>query len=380
MKLIEIVKQEKIWAIILFLSLISMFRSFVIPLGGDEITYLKISDNILQGKFYLDQYPSTFNPIIPFILTFFRTDFLPELGFILNKSFNILLFGVGIRFLYLFLNKQHIDKKVSLAIVALTVATPICVSTASSLYPDAILFFAFWGFVYYCSQEVNSNNFGKILFFFTLLFLVRYLYAVLGIFVLYRFYLLIKLNPKNLTKACFYGMLALVPVVIWLKYVYNVESNQLTQLTYFNRFKEENALWYNIKAGLGIIQHHEVKRINGIPAFINLWIPITGFRNFTGSILLLMAFIAGYIFRKKSYGINLLLYTTLLIMLGLIVAGTGFTRYWMPLIPAYYLGFYFLLEKFKIKNKYPVYGMYILSFIYLLNEMRLNFTILSTHL
>lgn len=46
-------------------------------------------------------------------------------------------------------------------------------------------------------------------------------------------------------------MLALVPVVIWLKYVYNVESNQLTQLTYFNRFKEENALWYNIKAGLG---------------------------------------------------------------------------------------------------------------------------------
>lgn len=68
---------------------------------------------------------------------------------------------------------------------------------------------------------------------------------------LYRFYLLIKLNPKNLTKAYFYGMLALVPVVIWLKYVYNVESNQLTQLTYFNRFKEENALWYNIKAGLG---------------------------------------------------------------------------------------------------------------------------------
>lgn len=380
MRLIEIIKQEKIVTIILFFSLLSMFRSFVVPLAGDEITYLKISDNILLGKFYLDNHPSTFNPIIPFILTFFRTDFLPELGFILNKSFNILLFGIGIRYLYLFLKKQNIDKKVIFAIVALTVATPICVSTAPTLYPDAILFCCFWGFIYYTSQQATITNLRKILLLFLLLFLVRYLYAVLGLILLIYYYSLIKEDKKNLHYLLLYSFLLLVPIVIWFKYVYHIESNNLSQLTYFNRFKEENALLYNIKAGLGIIQHHEVNRINGIPAFINLWVPITGFRNFAGSILLLSAFVAGYIFRKKSYGINLLFFATILIMLGLIVAGTGFTRYWMPLVPAYYLGYYFLFERLKIKNKYPIYGMYILSFIYLLNEMRLNYTVVSNHL
>ena len=103
----------------------------------------------------------------------------------------------------------------------------------------------------------------------------------------------------------------------------------LSEISYFNRFKTDNQLLYNMKAGLGLIQHHEAGKINGIPAFISLFVPITGFRNYLLSLVLILSFIYGYVRKNNTEGIKILLTSIVLLMTGLIFAGTGFSRYWL---------------------------------------------------
>src|SRR5690606_12463406 len=133
----------------------------------------------------------------------------------------------------------------------------------------------------------------------------------------------------------------------WAKCLYNLEKKVKTGISYFSRF-ENKGLLYNIKAGVGLIQHSEASQINGIPTFINLFIPITGFRSWTFSLILLIVSFTGFIFTYNNKHSKTLLYAILLIMKGLILAGTGFSRYWLPLLPGFLLGLYFLYRSLNL--------------------------------
>ena len=53
MKIIQFIKNEKVFSLIFAFAFLSLLRSIIIPLQGDESTYLKIADNILKGKYFL---------------------------------------------------------------------------------------------------------------------------------------------------------------------------------------------------------------------------------------------------------------------------------------------------------------------------------------
>src|SRR5690554_186296 len=324
MKNLLFFRENKMFTAILFFALIFLLRALVIPLAGDEITYLNISNNILEGKFYHNDYPSTVTPVIPFILSFFQVLSYPELGFALNKIFNSALFLIGLYFLYLFLKENGVQHKVAISIVAVTSVTNVVVDFASTLYPDALLFCCFWALLYYSIKEVSICNFRKIIFLFTLLTFTRYLYAVLGIIILISLHRIYKYKKEDFKKAIYYCFALLIPFVVWFKYVYNIESNNLSSLTYFSRFKEESSILYNVKAGLGLIQHGEVNRVNGVPAFISIFVPITGLSDILSWKRLSAALINGYISKRRAcYGIKRLSRASSMVMLGLIFAGTG---------------------------------------------------------
>jgi len=381
MKYKQLLKQEKTFVLIFALCFLSILRNLLIPLQGDELTYDKIANNILMGKYFQTQYPTTIAPMIPFIMAFFKITAMPMLSIVLNKAFFILLTLFGFRFVYLFLKKQQIDQRIILAILALTAANPIGISYFGSLFPEAMGFFCFWGFLYYSVQKISTGNFLKMLFLFLMLSMTRYLYLVLGLIVLYNFYNFYKTN----TEAKFYKLILYIiafslPILLWMKFIYNVEHNNLSEISYFNRFKTDNQFVYNVKAGLGIIKHHEVDRINGIPAFVSLFTPVTGFRNYIISVLLIVAFAYGYYKKSTSLGLKILVTSIALVMLGFIVAGTGFSRYWLILLPGYFLGYYFLATKFNIKEKWIVLAAQVICFIYIANELRLDVVILNRHL
>jgi len=318
------IKEEKIFTLIILLSLLSSLRSLIIPLQADELTYFKLANNILNGKYYLTNNPSTVTPIIPFIMAFFKTSAFPMIGFALNKLFHIGLTILGFRYIYLFLKKQQIDNRVILSIIALTVVNPIGINYFASLYPEAVLFFCFWGFMYYSISEYNSKNFIKMIGLFLLLTMTRYLYIVLGVIVIFNFYQYYKTtNKKTIYQLMKYTVILILPIIFWAKYVYNIEQNNLSEISYFNRFKTDNQLLYNVKAGLGLIKHDEVSRVNGIPAFISLFVPITGFRNYLLSVIVIFAFIFGYVRKHNLLGTKILITSILLTMFGLIIAGTG---------------------------------------------------------
>ena len=67
----KFIKKDYFLLVLLVLSALSLFRSLVIPLHGDELTYFKISEQLITGKYYLQDQPSTVTPIIPFLFAFF---------------------------------------------------------------------------------------------------------------------------------------------------------------------------------------------------------------------------------------------------------------------------------------------------------------------
>ena len=176
-----------------------------------------------------------------------------------------------------------------------------------------------------------------------------------------------------------YSVIYLTPFLLWIKYVYHIEANQLSKLSYFTRFEHENPLLYNIKCGLGLVKADEVNKINGVPAFISLFVPITGLRNYVMSIILLVTFILGYVRVKKTIGVKLLLFSIVMVMLGFVFAGTGFSRYWLMLLPGFYLGFYFLFKSFKLKDEWFILGAKVVSVIYVINELRLDYLIFNKY-
>lgn len=363
---------------IIVLSLISMCRSLLVPLVNDEITYFKIASNILKGKYYYTDYPSTVTPVISFVTAFFNSFLSQPYSLVFHKIFNILLYGFGLKYLYLLLKSQKLDHTIALLIVVLTVVNPISVSWFSTMYPEAILFFSFWGFMYCMTKEFSENTIIKLLFFFTVMCLTRYVYSVIGLVLLIRFYNDLKDNFNSriwiITK---YSIFFLIPVVIWIKYMMNVETNQLSGISYFNRFKTENSLLYNIKCGLGLEKHYLVDKVNGLPAFVSLFVPITGIRSFLISSVLFVVFLIGFIKKGNTKALKIVLLSCILVMLGFVFAGTGFSRYWLVLLPIYFLGFYYFSKLIGINDKWFILISQCISVIYIINEFRVDYLVIS---
>ncbi|MCA0132000.1 hypothetical protein [Winogradskyella alexanderae] len=352
------------------------------PLIADENTYYKIASNLLNGKYYLKDYPSTVTPTIPFIVAFFKTTASPIIGIILHKILHVVFAILGFRYLFLFLSNLELGQKIVFALVALSAVNPIGIAFYGRLYPEGILMFSFWGFMYYATANIKTGHFIKMLLFFVILVLTRYLYAVLGVIIVYNLYRYYKAQgAKSIYKLGLYCVVFSIPVLFWAKYVYIIEQEVTSEeVSYFKRFKSENPIVYNIKAGLGLIKHEEVRKVNGIPAFASLFVPIDSYRNYWLSIGLVFAFLAGYFSRKLMLGEKILATAIILTMLGLIFAGTGFSRYWLILLPGYLLGFYYLIQKFEISEKWIIYGIYTLCIIYIINEFRLDYLILNRYL
>ncbi len=368
------------WAIIL-LSLVSAMRSFLLPLAADEITYSQIGEELLKGKYYLRGAASTVTPIIPLLYAIFKIKSLPLLGYVLHKLFHFALAILGGRYAYLFFFQLGLSKKIILALLALVAANPIAVAWFANLYPEAILFFSFWGFIYYSVSPKQISNIPKILAFFVILVLTRYLYAVLGVILVSVFIGYLKTDYKKYRLVLFkYCIVFALPIFLWGKYMFNVEygTQDKPRISYFKRFQStDSPILYNLKCGLGLEKHHEVDKINGIPAFASLFIPITGFRNYLISVILILAFVYGLLLHVKLKEIKILLIATLLPMLGLMFAGTGFSRYWLILLPSFCLGYYYLFKRLNFKEIYFVRIVQIVAFVYIVNEFRLDVLVLS---
>jgi hypothetical protein len=376
--LVHFVKTEKAFSLMFFLVFIISLRNLFISLNGDEVTYNLIAENILKGKYYQKDYPTSVIPIIPFMIAFFKIEAFPLIGFIIHKLVHILFTVLALRYIYLLLNDLNIAKGVIYSIILLSITASGFISSLPSLYPEAIVFLTFWGFVYYFNQSKNLNNYKTMFVFLILLVLTRHVFAVLGAMVLFYYVDLIKTSNKKIFLYIILSLILSLPLLFWLKYVYYVESNNLSEISYFNRFKSgENVLWYNIKCGLGLEQHYEVKKINGIPAFISLFVPVTGIRNYTISLVLLFLMYFGYYKNLKSHITRNLLATFSLVFIGLVFAGTGFSRYWLVFLPIIYLGYYFVFEKLNFSAKYFVLFAKIFSAVLILNEFRVTYLLLK---
>lgn len=375
---IEFIKEEKIVSILFFLVFIISLRGLFLPLGGDEITYYKIATNILEGKYYQNNHPSSVIPVIPFVMAFFSINKLPLLGFAMHKMIHVFLTIIGLRFSYLLLSNIILEKKVIYSILLLTTVSSGFLSTLPSLYPEAVVFVTFWGFLYYFNKPKTLDNFEKLFCLLILLVFTRYVYAVLGVFVLIYYYYIFTNSRNNFWNIIIVSAILSAPLLFWFKYVYNIESQNLSEISYFSRFKsEDNPLWYNIKCGLGIEQHYEVRRINGIPAFISLFVPITGVRNYlVSSILISVVFFGLYQKINTKIVLNLLIAFSL-VFLGFVFAGTGFSRYWIALLPIIYLSYYFIYFKFFKNPTYFVVIAQMISVVLILNEIRLTFLLFN---
>lgn len=357
-------------------SIISSFRSLFIPLHGDEITYVHIATNLLDyGQYSLNEKASTVTPILPIIIAGFSKLTNLEIGIICSRFLQIIFALVGTLFVYKTIYKIIGKRSVTLAIVVLTVVNNIFIVSIGVMYPDSILFCFLWVLLYYLSEDVtNIKTWIPILISMVLLVMTRYLFAVMGLPVLFAFFRYLKSKKNNnfihFSKLAFLIVIALIPLILWFIYVGSIETQQTNGISYFTRFKN-HGIWYNLQAGIGIIKSDNVDKINGLPAFASLFIPITGLRSWLLSIPLILITFYGY-FKNKSNETNRILLTMLLIMIGLVFAGTGFSRYWLPLLPAYILGFYLSVKQFKMPDKWFQLAVVCLSIIYVINELRLD--------
>jgi hypothetical protein len=385
-KTFNFLNENKLVSVLIFLTFISSLRILLLPLSGDELTYAEIARNIMShGEYSHHEKPSTITPSLPFLIALFYTKFNPVLGFVLAKLTNLLFLIIGLRYLFLFLKKLPLNREVIWVLILLTIVNTNFVVWSLALYPEAILFCFFWIFIYYLSQDlIKPWDIFFILISFGFLVLTRYVYAVFGIMVLYVNFnylknLVQKRNYFAVQKIFIFSIISLLPLLFWFKYVYNLEKEVDTGLSYFARFKNNEVL-YNLKAGIGLIKHDEAGNVNGIPAFISLFLPITGYRNWILSIILILGFVIGFISKWEIEPYKKLFIAILLVMFGLIFAGTGFSRYWLPMLPGYLLGFYLFFNYLKLKDSQFVLLSKIIAVIYVLNELRLDVKIFSNHL
>lgn len=380
---LDYVKQNKLISALMFLSFISSLRNLFLPLFGDELTYVEIAKNLVTiGEYEHYGKPSSLTPSMPFLIALFYLKSNPIVGFILAKIANLIFLVVGLKYLLLYLKINNLKGEITSIILLLTIVNTNVVLWSSMLYPESILFCFFWMFIYYISKELNFSRDTFFIFIsLAILILTRYVYAVFAILALYFIFNHVKKLLEigryiEIKKIFIYAILCLIPLIFWFTYVYNLEKEVDTGLSYFARFKNNNLI-YNIKAGIGLIKHEDVSNTNGIPAFITLFLPITGYRNWVLSIILVLLFIVGFISKWKIENFRILLIAILLLMSGLIFAGTGFSRYWLPLLPGFLIGFYLLFNSLNLKDSKFIILSKIVAAVYVVNELRLDVKVLS---
>lgn len=381
----KFIENNKLISVLIFISFLSSLRALLLPLTGDSLTYTEIAENILfHGKYAYQGKPSTITPTLPFIIAFFYTKFNPVLGFLIIKLLNLLFIIIGLKYLYLFLNKLNLKAGIIWTIFLLTIVNNNFVLWSLPLYPEPILFCFFWMLIHFITEKIyKPRDIIFLLLPFVILTLTRYVYAVLGLMILFvvlQYVIPVIKNKgfKSLLQTCLLIIIFSIPLLFWIKYIYHLEREFDTGLSYFSRFKENDFL-YNIKAGLGIIRHEEAGNVNGIPAFITLFIPMTGLRNWILSIILIITFMLGYISKWQEGHYRKLFIILLLVLSGFIFAGTGFSRYWLIMLPGFLLGFYLFFSSLKFKDRYWTLFAKMTSVIYVINELRLDIKILSNY-
>ncbi|HNP32563.1 MAG TPA: hypothetical protein PKN96_04675 [Flavobacterium sp.] len=379
----KILTQKNLIYALLVISFVSALRGMFFPLASDEIQYAEIGKNIVtKGQYSLFGQPSTFTPTLPFLVALFYFKSMPTIGFIFVRIFNLLLMVIGLKFCFSFLKKINIPTNISLLIILLSATNNVIVTWCTAIYPESILFCFFWMFLYYVIDRIESPK--QILYFIIPLFfliITRYLYGVFlliaGFYILeYLIRLFNQSEYKTIYKVIVISFICLVPLLLWFKYVLSVENEVYLDQSYFKRFKD-NDIFYNIKCGLGIIKHDEAMRINGIPAFISLFVPMTGLRNWIVSLGLIFIFSYGFFTKWKVRAYRTVALAVFLVMLGLIFAGTGFSRYWLVLLPACWIGFYLFYTSLKVNEKYFEKLALILSVVYVVNELRIDYMLLN---
>ena len=379
------IKENRLISVLILIGFLSTLRTLFLPLLGDEVTYSIIARNImLHGEYsYYDQ-PTTITPTIPFLISFFYTKFDPMLGINLARFSNMLFIIVGLRYLYLFLKNTDFKKQIIVIIMLLTLVNSNFVIWSLMLYPESILFCFLWIFIYYLSKkDLNARDIFFLFGSLCILIITRYVFAVLILLAVIKIFPYFKILIKKkdfltLGKISTYIFICTIPLILWFKYVYNLEREIESGFSYFGRFKDKD-IFYNIKAGIGLIKHQEVSNINGIPAFITLFLPITAFRSWILSFALLLPIIIGYLTNINKHYFRSLGLVIILLMGGLIFAGTGFSRYWLPLLPGFLVGFYLFFNTLNLKDSHFVILSKIVAVIYVINELRLDVKILNNY-
>ena len=369
--------------------IILSLKYYLLPLDGDEIKYYELAQNIkYKGQYFYQDYPNTFIPSIPFLIVLLDIPAYPLLGVFLSRLFVFAMLFVGIYYAKKVFQLGLIDQPIINAILLVVMFNAQVIHWSVVLYPDIIAFGLFWFILYQVllcqmSDSITSQNWFLLVLSISTLVLVKYVYGVLFLWVFLIWFKKIKtsLSFNGFTKtfnlykkhniAIIIGVL---PLIFWLQYLMGVDFGAEANESGFSQFDStgENVLIRNIKKGLGVMPMENGK-FNGIPAFINNFIPKTDLRDWSTSLLCLLIVLYGLITNviQKRNKTNVLLSTLLLVMLGFIISGTGFSRYWLPLFPIFYLGIRETLRGVFNKDKVFVYFVFISIFFYTLNEIRL---------
>ncbi len=360
---------------LMLVSLLSSLRGLFTPLHGDEFTYVSLAESMVKnGEFVLNGSASTVIPIVPSIIACFHFFTSLETSIILSRALQFMIALIGLFYVYKSFKILKVTDKFVLPLLCLVAVNSNFIVGITKVYPDSILFCFLWILLFHLLKKEKGLTSWFIIFMScAALVLTRYSYAVIGLPVLIE--LIRHLKRHGLWRPQTVIMILMIvvtslPILLWVYYVSSIESEQVNGISYFNRFKN-HGLWYNVQAGLGFIQHHEVGKINGIPAFASLFIPITGLRTWFLSVPLLIVSLTGLFFYINTKN-NLLLLVAMLIMLSFVFAGTGFSRYWLPLLPVFIYSIYLLFRKLNVSTVWLTYGVILLSMIYVLNELRLN--------
>ena len=379
---------------ILFYGMIFVFilslKYYFLPLQGDEVKYYELSQNIKNNaQYFYRNEPNTFIPTIPFIILLFDIPNYPLVGITLSRFLVFIMLIVGVYYSKKVLELIFVDQIVKNAILLVVLFNTQIIQWSTALYPDIVAFGLFWFILHRIllfskGDYLTPEKWFVLVLSTSILVLVKYVYGVLFLWIFLVWLKKIKTscNLNGFTKtfklykkhniAIIVGVL---PLMVWLQYLMGVDFGAEAIESGFSQFDSsgENVLIRNLKRGLGVMPKENGK-INGIPAFINNFIPKTHLRDWTTSLLCLLIVLYGLIInviQKRNKIYVFLLSTLLLVMLGFIISGTGFSRYWLPLFPIFYLGIRETLRCFFKKDNVFVYFVFISIFFYSLNEIRL---------
>ncbi len=365
------------------IALVSCLRNIPVALTGDEITYFNIAQELANnGRFYHEGLPSMVSPVMPFIIlvgTFFQPDesiiWIPKL---IGFSFSL----IGLNFLWRFLKAMAISDTNATCIVALTICNPVFIRFSASLYPDAIAFGLFWILIYMMTRIKKMKHLFIILLVAAMLVLTRYVFAVLLIPIVFVFYqnrqhlLKFAANKSNFIVYSVLITLTTIPLFLWTEYILSFTGERSTTISYFSRY-EQDGLFGQIKTGLGFIKGEEVARVNGIPAFATVFLPITGFRSWFVSLAILIPIVIGWVLTWKQLLSKIIIISAFIILSGYVLAGTGFSRYWLGLIPIFIFGIFSFAKKMKFSDNKLYIATLIICSIYILNEIRLDILVIQ---